>query len=78
MLTDIWFTPGYTFANFWYPPGFGGPGPGNTPHPKNPARAPPPPPGVCDCVYIAFSKSEKKNTQEEVENEKWSMFARKL
>ncbi len=39
MLTDIWFTPGYTFANFWFSPGLGWRGPGRTPLPKNTPRA---------------------------------------
>ncbi len=45
MLTDIWFTPGYTFANFWCSPGLGWRGPGRTPVPK-PPPPPPHPPGV--------------------------------
>ncbi len=50
MLTDIWFPPGYTFANFWFSSGLGWRGPGRTPLPKNKssgggAAAPPPPRG---------------------------------
>ncbi len=41
MLTDIWFTTGYTFANFWFTPGLGWRGPGRTPLPKNKSRGPP-------------------------------------
>ncbi len=36
MLTDIWFTTGYTFANFWLSPGLG---PGHTLLLKNKLRA---------------------------------------
>ena len=43
MLTDIWFTPGYTFANFWFSPGLGWRWPGRIPLPKNKSRAPPHP-----------------------------------
>ncbi len=50
MLTDIWFTAGYAFANFWFSPGLGWRGPGRSPLPKNKSRAPPPPRGVW--VYI--------------------------
>ncbi len=32
MLTDIWFTPGYTFANFWFSLGLGWRGPGRAPY----------------------------------------------
>ncbi len=43
MLTDIWFTPGYTFANVWFSQGLGWRGPGRTPLPKHRLRAPPVP-----------------------------------
>ncbi len=42
MLTDIWFTPGNTFANFWFSPGLGWRGPGRTPYRKI-SREPPAP-----------------------------------
>ncbi len=38
MLTDIWFTPGYTLANVWFSPGLGWRGPSRTPLPKNKLR----------------------------------------
>ncbi len=34
MLTDIWFTPGYTFANFWFCPELGWQGMDHIPLPK--------------------------------------------